>query len=41
MKGVQIGHNERIEIDAQVDKVLRGLGNPEPPVSLDMVRRSS
>ena len=38
MKGVQIGEKERIEIDTQVDKVLRGLGNPEPPVSLDTVR---
>ncbi len=26
------------DIDAQVDKVLRGLGNPTPPLSLDIVR---
>ena len=38
MKGVQIGGKERIELDAQVDKVLRGLGNPEPPLCLDDVR---
>ena len=38
MKAVQIGNRERIEIDAQVDKVLRGLGNPQPPISLDHVR---
>lgn len=38
MKGVQIGEKERIEIDAQVEKVLRGLGNPEPPIRLDDVR---
>jgi hypothetical protein len=38
MKGIQIGKNEQIDIDAQVDKVLRGLGNPEPPISLDAVR---
>ncbi len=38
MKGVQIGGKERSEIDAQVDKVLRGLGNPEPPIRLDDVR---
>ena len=38
MKGVRIGEQERIEIDAQVDKVLRGLGNPEPPIRLDDIR---
>jgi hypothetical protein len=38
MKGVHIGEKERIEIDAQVEKVLRGLGNPEPPIRLDDVR---
>jgi hypothetical protein len=38
MKAVQIGHRERKDIDAQVEKVLRGLGNPEPPVCLDDVR---
>ena len=38
MKGVQVGEKEIIEIDAQVDKVLRGLGNPEPPIRLDDIR---
>ena len=38
MKSIQIGDRERIDIDSQVDKVLRGLGNPEPPISLDAVR---
>lgn len=38
MKSVQIGEKERIEIDAQIDKVLRGLGNPDPPIRLDDVR---
>src|SRR5579859_2606615 len=38
MKGVQIGQREQVEIDSQVDKVLRGLGNPEPPIRLDHVR---
>jgi hypothetical protein len=38
MKVVQIGEKERIEIDGQVDKVLRGLGNPDPPIALDTVR---
>lgn len=26
------------DIDAQVAKILRGLGNPEPPLDLDAVR---
>jgi hypothetical protein len=38
MKTVFIGNKERIEINAQVEKVLRGLGNPEPPLNLDLVR---
>jgi|ERR1043165_936068 hypothetical protein len=38
MKGIQIGKHEQVDIDAQVDKVLRGLGNPEPPISLAEVR---
>src|SRR4051812_12238591 len=38
MKTVYIGDRERRDINAQVDKVLRGLGNPEPPVRLEMVR---
>lgn len=38
MKAIQIGNRERIDIDAQVEKVLRGLGNPEPPICLDQIR---
>lgn len=38
MRSVQIGTRERGDIDAQVKKVLRGLGNPEPPIRLDDVR---
>src|ERR1043166_7843240 len=38
MKTVFIGEKERLEINAQVEKVLRGLGNPEPPLNLDTVR---
>lgn len=34
----QIGDYERHDIDALVSKVIRGLGNPEPPVRLDDVR---
>ena len=38
MKGVSIGEMERSDIDSQVDKILRGLGNPEPPVRLEDIR---
>lgn len=38
MKTVHIGERERQDINAQVEKVLRGLGNPEPPLKLEMVR---
>jgi hypothetical protein len=38
MKNVQVGEKERIEIDAQIDKLLRGLGNPKPPLRLEEVR---
>jgi hypothetical protein len=38
MKAIRIGERERDDIDAQVEKVLRGLGNPEPPLVLDDVR---
>lgn len=38
MKTVRIGDKERLEINAQVEKILRGLGNPEPPLHLDDVR---
>ena len=27
-----------VDIDERVDRVLRGLGNPEPPLRLDDVR---
>ena len=29
---------QRAEIDAQVSKILRGLGNPDPPLDLEQVR---
>src|SRR5437870_693934 len=38
MKTITIGDKERLEINAQVEKVLRGLGDPEPPLRLDDVR---
>ena len=38
MKSISIGAREKIEINAQVEKVLRGLGNPKPPLRLDDVR---
>ena len=38
MKTVYIGDRERRDINAQVEKILRGLGNPEPPLRLEMVR---
>ena len=38
MKALQVGARERADIDSQVDKILRGLGNPEPPIELDDVR---
>jgi len=38
MKSVRIGDKERAEINTQVEKVLRGLGNPEPPLRLEDVR---
>ena len=38
MKANQVGERERVDIDAQVEKVLRGLGNPEPPLRLEDVR---
>ena len=38
MKNVQLKPRTVADIDAQVLKVLRGLGNPEPPVDLRLVR---
>lgn len=38
MKNVSLGHRTIADIDGQVDKVLRGLGNPEPPIDLRVVR---
>lgn len=38
MKNVSLGHRTIADIDGQVDKVLRGLGNPEPPIDLHVVR---
>jgi hypothetical protein len=34
-----VGEYERREIDAQVNRILRDLGNPEPPVRLAEVRK--
>ena len=38
MRTTEIGQRERHDIDGQVDKILRGLGDPEPPISLPAVR---
>jgi Zn-dependent peptidase ImmA (M78 family) len=38
MKAAFVGERERADINSQVEKVLRGLGNPEPPVRLEEVR---
>ncbi len=38
MKNPQIGRLEAEDLKRQVQKVLRGLGNPEPPLDLRMVR---
>ncbi|MFX7784951.1 hypothetical protein ABTJ92_22275, partial [Acinetobacter baumannii] len=38
VKNVSLGHRTIADIDGQVDKVLRGLGNPNPPVDLRLVR---
>jgi hypothetical protein len=38
MKTLIVGEREQADIKAQVEKVLRGLGNPEPPVRLGDVR---
>jgi hypothetical protein len=38
VKNVSLGHRTLADIDGQVAKVLRGLGNAEPPVDLRLVR---
>jgi hypothetical protein len=38
MRNVQLKVRTTSDINAQVDKLLRGLGNPEPGISLDVVR---
>jgi hypothetical protein len=38
VKNIQLGSRTVADIDAQVVKVLRGLGNPEPPIDLAVVR---
>ena len=38
MRNVSLGHRTIADIDAQVAKVLRGLGQPEPPIDLRVVR---
>ena len=38
MKNINLGHRTIVDIDSQVSKVLKGLGNPEPPLDLRMVR---
>jgi hypothetical protein len=35
MKSIAIDGHEAQDIDKQVRKVLRGLGNPDPPLNLD------
>ncbi len=38
MRNVNLGKRTVVDIDDQVAKVLRGLGNPEPPIDLRLVR---
>ncbi len=38
MHGMGVGERAAEDIDKQVEKVLRGLGNPEPPLKLEDVR---
>jgi hypothetical protein len=38
MRNVALGPRTVSDIDGQVGKILRGLGNPEPPIDLRMVR---
>jgi hypothetical protein len=38
MKNTIVGGYEAQDIEKQVSKILRGLGDPDPPLSLDDVR---
>jgi len=38
MKNPTIDHDEAEDIRVIVRKILRGLGNPEPPIRLEQVR---
>ena len=38
MRNVSLGKRTVTDIDGQVAKVLRGLGNPEPPIDLRVIR---
>lgn len=38
MRSISLGHRTVADIDGQVAKVLRGLGQPEPPIDLRVVR---
>lgn len=38
MRNPEVGSKEAEDLRKQVDKVLRGLGNPEPPLDLRLVR---
>lgn len=38
MKNIALGQRTIADIDGQVAKILRGLGNPEPPIDLRVVR---
>lgn len=38
MRNLSLGHRTVSDIDGQIAKVLRGLGNPEPPLDLRIVR---
>ena len=39
MKDVPVGEREKRDIDAQVTRILRDLGNPDPPLNLGEVRK--
>lgn len=39
MDEVAVGEHERLQINAQIQRVLRDLGNPEPPLKLEDVRQ--
>jgi hypothetical protein len=38
VKNINLGARTIADIDGQVAKVLRGLGNPKPPIDLQLVR---